>query len=266
MDTFTVSGPDISTAWIRACRALDRIPTHRAYHTTVHIDDPTHDDPGVRAELDRVLESKGKQPVRTIANTIFPAALARTTDGHVALTDRYKTLYPSLKRMHQGNRRGTYFGRLIDYPRANGSIDQIAAVIRRLQQEMNTSRPKTACYEADLVDPATDLDAEPTTAAVPVIAPGIDNSTTSFPCLSHCSFQLDRAGQLHLVALYRSHYMVERAYGNYVGLGELMAHIAHATRLRVGVLTVVAGYAQLDNHCITRIRPLLAGTTPLLAA
>src|SRR5206468_1161726 len=103
------------------------------------------------------------------------------------------------------NRRGTYFGRLIDYPGANGSIDQIAAVIRRLQQQMDTSGPKTACYEADLVDPATDLPAdsstEPATASVPVIAPGIDNSTMSFPCLSHCSFQLDRAGQLHLVAL-----------------------------------------------------------------
>jgi hypothetical protein len=265
MDTFTVSGPDISTAWIRACRSLDRIATHRAYHTTVLIDDPTHDDLEVRAELDRVLESKGMQPVRTIANTLFPAALAKTTNSHAVLTERYKALYPSLKRMHRGNRRGTYFGRLIDYPGANGSIDQIGAVIRRLQQQMSTSGPKTACYEASLVDPASDP-AEPSTVSVPVMAPGADNSTMSFPCLSHCSFQLDRAGQLHLVAVYRSHYMVERAYGNYVGLGELMAHIAHAAGLRVGVLTVVAGYAQLDNDCITRIRPLLAEATPLFAA
>jgi thymidylate synthase len=266
MDTFTVSGPDISTAWIRACRALDRIATHRAYHTTVHIEDPTHDDPGVRAELDRVLESKGKQPVRTIANTIFPAALARTASEHAALTDRYKALYPSLARMHGGNRRGTYFGRLIAYPGSKGNIDQIGTVIRRLQQQTKTSRPMTACYEAGLVDPATDLDAEPMTASLPVNAPGVDNSIMSFPCLSHCSFQLDRAGHLHLMALYRSHYMVERAYGNYVGLGELMAHIAHAAGLRVGVLTVVAGYAQLDSDCITRIRPLLAETAPLFAA
>ncbi len=266
MDTFTVSGPDISTAWIRACRALDRLGTHRAYHTTVHIDDPTRDDPGVRAELDRILESKGKQPVRTVANTIFPAALARTTGEHAALAERYKALYPSLRRMHRGNRRGTYFGRLIDYPGARGKIDQIEAVIRRLQQQMKTSGPKTACYETGLVDPATDVDAEPATASLPVNAPGIDNSTTSFPCLSHCSFQLDRAGHLHLVALYRSHYMVERAYGNYVGLGDLMAYIAHAAGLGVGVLTVVAGYAQLDSDCITRIRPLLAEAAPLFAA
>jgi hypothetical protein len=90
MDTFTIAGPDISTAWIRACRALDRIRTHRAYHTTVRIEDPTRDDAGVRAELDRILESKGKQPVRTVANTIFPAALARITCEHTALAERYK--------------------------------------------------------------------------------------------------------------------------------------------------------------------------------
>ena len=37
MDTFTVAGPDISTAWIRACQALLQVKSHRGYHTVVRI-------------------------------------------------------------------------------------------------------------------------------------------------------------------------------------------------------------------------------------
>jgi thymidylate synthase len=257
MDTFTVSGPDISTAWIRACKALDQPPNRRGYHTVVRIADPIADDPRVRFELDRILESKNKQSVRTVANTIFPAALARAAKDHDALVARYKKLFPSLKRLHQGNRLGTYFDRLINYPGPGGSTDQIALIIGRLRQQLETRGPMTACYEANLVDPASDHDGEAFTVSAPVRVPGVDNNIMQFPCLSHCSFQLDREGRLHLTALYRSQYMIERAYGNYVGLGELLAYIAHNSRLQVGGLTVVAGYAQLDGGYITKVRPLL---------
>jgi thymidylate synthase len=58
--------------------------------------------------------------------------------------------------------------------------------------------------------------------------------------------------------------MFERAYGNYLGLGRLLAYIANQADLSPGTLTVVAGHAHLDGP-ITAIRPLLSGT-PILAA
>ncbi|MDW5327193.1 hypothetical protein [Plantactinospora sp. KLBMP9567] len=266
MDTFTVSGPDISAAWIRACRALDQLPGRRAYHTVVRIEDPTSDDPRVRSRLDRILTSKQKQPVRTVANTIFPAALARSAKDHDTLVARYQDAFPTLKRLHRGNQLGTYFDRLINYPGPRGRNDQLAFIIGRLRQQQETRGPMTACYEANLVSPAADHDRGAVAVSAPVRVPGVDNGIMQFPCLSHCSFQLDRAGRLHLTALYRSQYMVERAYGNYVGLGELLAYVAERSGLHMGRLTVVAGYAQIDGGFITKIRPLLAeATTPLAA-
>ncbi|MGC0352741.1 thymidylate synthase [Streptomyces sp. SAI-124] len=69
---------------------------------------------------------------------------------------------------------------------------------------------------------------------------------------------------MHAAALYRSQYMFERAYGNYLGLGRLLAYIAAQAGLAVGTLTVMAGHAHLDGP-LTAIRPLLSGT-PTLAA
>jgi hypothetical protein len=42
--------------------------------------------------------------------------------------------------------------------------------------------------------------------------------------------------------------MVERAYGNYVGLGRLLSYVAGQVGQRCGRLTVTAGYAQLDRR------------------
>jgi len=266
MDTFTVSGPDITAAWIRACTALDQFPSRRAYHTVVRIEDPTSDDPSIRAQLDQILASKQKQPVRTVANTIFPAAMARSAKDHDALVARYKDVFPTLKRLHRGNQLGTYFDRLINYPGPRGSSDQLAFIIGRLRQQQETRGPMTACYEANLISPTDDHGPGVVAVSAPVRVPGIDNGIMQFPCLSHCSFQFDRAGRIHLTALYRSQYMVERAYGNYLGLGELLAYVANHSGLDVGGLTVVAGYAQIDGGFITKIRPLLAGATAPLAA
>jgi hypothetical protein len=58
--------------------------------------------------------------------------------------------------------------------------------------------------------------------------------------------------------------MFERAYGNYLGLGRLLAYIAHQAELGCGTLTVVAGHARLDGP-ITQLRPLLTGTGRLAA-
>jgi hypothetical protein len=40
--------------------------------------------------------------------------------------------------------------------------------------------------------------------------------------------------------------MVQRAYGNYVGLGRLLAYVADQSGLQTGYLTVVAGLAQIE--------------------
>jgi hypothetical protein len=181
-------------------------------------------------------------------------------------------MLPSLQRLSRKNDHGTYFGRLVSFPAAGGTVNQLDAIITRLRSETakkgSGTGPMSACYEAGFTTPDADGtgdDLEPSISTdVPVRAPGRDKRIRGFPCLSHCSFQLDREGTLHAMAHYRSHVMVERAYGNYVGLGRLLDYIAGQAGLRRGELTVTAGYAQLD--CRSPVTALLRSVAPASVA
>jgi len=269
MHTFTVSATNTSAAWVAACRALDvkANPRREGFHTVVRIADATAEDPALRAELERVRAAAGYQPIETVANTVFPARLAALCPDPAQLAERYQQIYSRLTKMDTGNRRGTYFGRIVAYPGQDGPVDQLEYLVKQLRQQAAGKGPMSAAYEVGLAHPG-DGDPEPqeeASFAVPVHLAGKDHSVRGFPCLSHCSFQMDRDRTLHAVALYRSHYMLDRAYGNYLGLGRLLAYLAAAAGLRPGTLTVMAGHAQIEDH-ITKVRPLLQDTPSLLTA
>ena len=82
-----------------------------------------------------------------------------------------------------------------------------------------------------------------------------------FPCLSFCSFQLD-GDMLHMVAQYRYQYLIERGYGNYLGLGQLLGYVCATVGLRPGQLTIITGVAAVDSAARYRIARLTesAGT------
>ncbi len=49
-------------------------------------------------------------------------------------------------------------------------------------------------------------------------------------CLSFMRFKLDREHRLLLSAVYRNHYYTKKLLGNLIGLGRLMAFVAHGSR------------------------------------
>ena len=175
-----------------------------------------------------------------------------------------------MRKLSPKNKWGTYFGRLIAYPCPGHEqgFDQLAAVISWLRLESTYKGGKTARYETMLAHPLDAVGDGPgppaaETCSVPVQQPGTDTGAMATPCLSHLSFQLDRVGAVHALATYRSHYMTERAYGNYLGLGRLLGHVSAQSGLLPGTLTVVAGYAQIEPGTVTLIRPLLTEGAPL---
>lgn len=267
MNVIAVSGSNVSSAWLAACRAMDG-GSPAAYHTVVRIEDPLAEDPAVRATVDGILAAARLQSVKTVANTIFPAAVAAGSQGHLDLARRYTEMLPSVRRMSHANIHGTYFGRLVAYPGPGGPVNQLDAIITRLRSETakagTGTGPMTAAYEAAFAAPGDNASAEPGGCAAALHAevrvPGQDNRVRGFPCLSHCSFQLDRSGTLHAMAHYRSHRMTERAYGNYMGLGRLLGYIAGQAGLGTGQLTVTAGYAVLDHR--TMVRDALSTLVP----
>lgn len=254
MSLVSVEGSNVSTAWLAAAQRLNREPKRKAINTVTRIADPVGEDPAVRQAMDELLDNgKNLQCVDTVANTIFPEAIARSSRDHEELVERYVRMYPMLRKKFTKNDRGTYFGRLIQYPSTKGPFDQVGAVIKRINVQRGSAGGtlQAARYEA-LVEAPGDLGPD----ALAVYVPGTDNSPMGFPCLSYCAFQLDTEQRVHLLATYRSQFLVERGYGNYLGLGRLLAHVARQTGLEVGHLTVVAGLAHLESP-ITRVRLLL---------
>lgn len=119
MQTFTVDAPNISRAWLEACEQLAKFPGTRAFHTVVRIAQPLREDAQLRSELDRLRSARTVPlyPIDTVVSTLFPVGLANTCRSHEELAERYRTLYPRLRKVRR-NAHGTYFGRLIAYPGA----------------------------------------------------------------------------------------------------------------------------------------------------
>lgn len=233
-----VAGGTVGAAWLAAIDALVAAPGHKLTHLVVRIADPVAEDPQVRAAADALLAERGKQPVDTVANTIFPAAWAATRPEPAELAGHYRDMMPVLRRFPKNNK-GLYFGRIVDYPNTPADrADQLTNTVRKLRQERaSTGGAKSSRYEIAISAPSVDI---------PIYTPGPDaNKTMDFPCLSFVSFHLD-GGVLHLSAQYRNQQLIERGYGNYLGLGRLLHYVAAAVDVDAGELLVVAGHAELD--------------------
>jgi len=258
-----VHGETVSEAWLNAVQVVDAAPQCRIFHLVTRISNPVTEDPTIRAAADTLLRDLDLAPAETVANTIFPAQLAAICAGPGDLAQRYRRMYPTLRRLHKSNRRGTYFGRIVAHPAAGGERDQLADLIERLRTELRTRGPKSARYEVnvagpgELVQPAEECPAEDLSGGGPVhiYAAGKDTSPMGFPCLSFCSFQLD-GDALHMIAQYRYQYLIERGYGNYLGLGRLLGYVCASVGLRPGQLMIVAGVAAVDSAARYRIARL----------
>jgi hypothetical protein len=68
-----------------------------------------------------------------------------------------------------------------------------------------------------------------------------------FPCLHQVSFLPNpRARSLRVVAYYPTHYLFERAYGNYLGLLHLGRFMAKEMNFSLEGLTCIAGVAVFE--------------------
>jgi thymidylate synthase len=221
----------------------------RTTNLVVRIADPSVEIPELRALADGLATAAGLQQVKTVASTLFPAAWARRYPEPSVLSSHYRTLYPRIQRATRKNRDGTYFGRITAYPRADNEapFDQLTNTVTKLRQTRG-GRSLSSQYE------------------ISIWRPGDLPQGMGFPCLAHLSLHRED-GRLHLTAYYRNQYLIERAYGNYLGLAGLQRYIATATKLALGELVVIAGHAEIDNHSGVGLRAVdrvLAQSQPFL--
>lgn len=241
-----IIGDNISIAWIRAIDYLLKQGRHECYNLLVEITNPLTESEEINNSLNRVLEARGNQCIETVANTIFPNELYLNSDNREVFYSKYFSIVKRLRKIHSKNRYGIYFERLVLWPVSKEkTINQIENIIKRLIQQKQIGHPLRVVYEASIIHPILD--------AI-VYTPGLDNKY-GFPCLSFLSFKLEE-NKLNLTAVYRNHYFVERAYGNYLGLARLLRFVSQETDCEVGNLCVLSTHGELDKSTVTYMAEL----------
>lgn len=217
-------------AWVEASTRLRAAPGMSLGGLMLHVEHPValyDEEAEVVSAVDAFLRKHGKHPVATVANTIFPASLDRG-DGIAGLRERYLPIYR--RRMRRQGEWGRYFERMVNWEDRQGRrIDQIAENIRMLR-DARQRRFYENRYEIVISDPVRDL-----------------RKSTNRQCLSLIELKPERDGPLHMLAVYRNHYYIQRTLGNLLGLARLLEFIARESGFAVGTLTINSTSARIET-------------------
>jgi hypothetical protein len=200
--------------------------------------------PPVRQALDQLLKRKGRLNVEDVAFTIFPQRLWEMSRGDRArLFALYRATFPRWQAMNKkANGRGLYFERMVMYGRGPCDGNQLEWILSQYGSRAGVRR---SMLQATTFDPARDH---------------VASAQLGFPCLQQVSFEPTTAG-LVVNAFYATQQIFDKAYGNYLGLSQLGAFMAHEMDMPLARMNVMVGVAKLER--ITKSDPDFA---PLVAS
>jgi hypothetical protein len=233
-----VQSADLAVAWVKALTLLTRKGVGDVAPLVVNVSGFTDgfpsEAPEIRQEADALLDAARTKKetlctIETTANLIFPENLwlRYRNDGRRVFFDRYRGLGDRLKKRDSRNRKGTYFSRMIKYGKDN--LDQLSHVL----DVWDGGTHRRSALQVVIFDPMVDHTRQP---------------FLGFPCLDYITFTPNTAeGTLSIMALYADQWIVDRGYGNYLGLCRLGRFVAEQMKLRFAQLTCIASCAQLGD-------------------
>lgn len=236
----------VTSAWVQAASFLKQQPQRKCYNLAYVITRPelkTSEDVSIIAALDEFARSAGEHPVNTVANTIFPLACYRI-DRPDGIFEHYpKEIYPRVKKGW-----GTYAERMVRRRDVNGkllldregrAVNPLKSLVNKLKRRIQAANGTKTHYELPVSDEVFEISTyDPVRDA---------KYPRGGPCLSHLSFKLDESNSLRLTAFYRSHFYLERALGNLVGLARLQHFVSEEAGCGMGPLTLIASEARLES-------------------
>jgi len=218
-----IEGLSFQEVWLKACTMLSG-RSWGCYNLIAYINNPTlfnesiHNNVINYAKTNRILGPKD------VAYTIFP--FKQNKGSFLRFFNRYiHRFYPRIK-----TRWGTYFARMINYENNSGNINQLKNIIQKINKRKSVSK---AAY------------------TIIIQYPGMETTLKmGGPCLNYIAIQLapGKPRKIGLLAVYRNHDFLERAYGNYWGLCLLLQFLAKKTHSKVGPITCISSHAYVDKH------------------
>ncbi|MBE0305415.1 thymidylate synthase family protein [Leptospira interrogans] len=227
-----ISESNLSLAWVNAIRYLKAKPKEREQPLVVSFQGVSvgevEEDENIRDCLDNNLKEKNSLTVNQVSYTIFPNdlwtfSLRNSKSREEFFSDYINRILPKMKKRDKRNMYGTYFQRMIQYNGASHdsikSVDQLSHVINMLTKKKHS---RASSLQITIFDPAKDHTNQP---------------VRGFPCLQQIGLSYSKDA-LVINAFYPTQYMIEKAYGNYLGLAQLGQFISHETGLSVKGINV----------------------------
>lgn len=169
---------------------------------------------------------------KDVCYTIFPFGLYNGADTRNNLYNRYLNRFlPRIQRLVKKKKGrkdwGTYFQRMISYPINGSQINQLENIISAI---ISSKTVWSSAYTI-LID-----------------RPGLKIKRMGAPCLNYIAIQLENNTpvQMGLLAVYRNHDFLRRAYGNYWGLCKLLMFLCKETEFAPGTITCISSHAYID--------------------
>lgn len=209
-----ITGNNVSHAWALASIACHQASGGLMSPTVVEIKCPEVDEKVEHMSLREIADkcirvpNKPNEKIDTVANTIFPLSLWKATQrgGRQEFFNSYKKCIPHLRQCRLNNK-GVYFERMISF---RGDVDK--PQINQLEhviQTWNGGNHRHSAHQVSIFDPLNDHN---------------DSRQRGFPCLQQIALHADGANGsegLTVTAFYATQTLMEKAYGNYLGLYRL---------------------------------------------
>lgn len=231
---------NLSNAWFEVVQHILEQPELECSNLMVEIINPTSRNLSIEENYERFCNSTNIKHFSIPANTIFPQKAFE-----ILGCDRHKLYrkYPRLHKVLKGSW-GSYFGQMIGWTLSDYDnvipLNQLEQIIDKIN---NRQRVYAAAYTIQIANP-------------------IDHAlyVIGGPCLHYIFLQLDSNSRtMNMLAIYRNHDFVKKAYGNYVGLGNLLKFICYETNFNIGKLTCVSSHAFIESKYRSGLCTLVGG-------
>ena len=226
---------NLSRAWAKIIQHIQQHPQNEITPLILSLTGFDHNGQpneieGFSNELNNLLIQRNFRKVEDVANTIFPKILWQTcgNDRH-KLYNRYSKVFENNKAYNpRENNRGSYFERLINYGNEDNKINQLEWII---SQQNSRKGVRRSMLQASIFDPYKDH---------------VATAQLQFPCMQHMSFEPTEDG-LVVNAFYATQQLFIKAYGNYLGIAQLGAFMAHEMNIPLFKVNVFVGIAKLEK-------------------
>lgn len=244
IEKFSPASSNLSIAWAQAFLKVMQPGVSELSPLVVTVDDiqdglvtETH---AIRRAVDVHLSHLGLQSCHTVANTVFPESMwnPNASNDAAVLFRRFDRAWSKISKC-PANNRGSYFRRLTAFqPKGvKDSFNQLEHIVATYKD----GNHRRSALQGAIFDPTRDHN---------------NCRRLPFPCLHQVAFAPTEGQGLVVTGFYATQFLVDRAYGNYLGLCRLGRFMAKQMGLNFSRMICIASIAQRGSPSKTALRTL----------